>query len=107
MALALREIEYVLELVALGHLPEEERTREAMGRRQDQLMYLVRQFEGAVKEATPQTPPPVRSSHSNSKMVWCQAEGCERALTREQAKVSPLCPECFPKTVRFKKPAAK
>ena len=94
MALCLREVEYVLQCVTEGTLPDEERSPEAMGRRQDRLLAIARELEAAVRDATPQTPPPVRISHSRPKQVWCNRKGCERVLTREQARVSGTCLVC-------------
>jgi hypothetical protein len=100
IALGLRRVEFLLQQIVEGTLPDEERTSQKIGIRQEQLLWLAGKFEQAVKEAAPELPAHQRPKQ-NRKMVWCATEGCERALTREQARFDPHCPLC-----REKKPAA-
>ncbi len=71
---------------------------ESMGLRCRQLIWLAEQFEAAARQMAPELPAHERPKERNRKMVWCQGEGCERAMTREQAKASGLCPVCQEKS---------
>jgi hypothetical protein len=93
IALCLREVETLLELVVEDQLPEEARDRDWMGKRQDRLMWLIRDIESAVKAVTPERPPHQRAASSDRKTVWCEG-GCQSALTLEQIRQSPFCRNC-------------
>jgi hypothetical protein len=94
IARALRGIEWVLEMVVEGHLPEEEKGRDNMGIRQDQIWWLVKTLENAVKDQSPKLPPHQRPKQTQTKTVWCARKDCDRALTREQAKTGSACLVC-------------
>jgi hypothetical protein len=98
IALGLRRVEYVLQLVSEGNLPAEESTPEKLGIRQEQLLWLAGKFEGAVKEAAPELPPHERPKEQNPKTVWCQTKDCRGTLTLEQAKSSHFCASCQQKS---------
>lgn len=93
IAVFLREIEYVLQLVHQGKLPEAEGTEEAMERRQEMLLFLARTLETAVKDQSPELPAHQRPASHKVKQVWCEG-GCQTALSLEQMRQSPFCQNC-------------